>query len=199
MLPAARSRRHDGGVARTEPVVQVVDADPTWPEQFRVVRDQLLDRLGPAALEVEHIGSTSVPGLAAKPTIDVLVVVADTVEVLDRLDELGEVGFEYRPEAWPDPRRHLFLRRVVDGRRTHHLHVVPSDSHEIGDYLTLRDYLRQHPDEAAAYQRHKRHLVAATGGERDAYVHRKAHYVEDLLARARSWGADGNRAGPSVV
>ena len=63
----------------------------------------------------------------------------------------------------------------------------------------LRDYLRQHPDEAAAYEQHKRHLVEATGGERDAYVDRKAHYVEDLLVRARSWRAGGNRAGPSAV
>lgn len=195
MLPARGTGRHDVGVARTEPVVQVVDADPTWPARFAEARDQLRECLGPAALEIHHIGSTSVPGLAAKPTIDVLVVVADTTDVLDQLDRLSEAGFEHRPDAWPDPSRHLFLRRVVHGRRTHHVHVVPTDSHEIDDYLTLRDYLRCHPDEAAAYQQHKLELVAETGGERDAYVDRKEHYVEPLLVRARAWDAERTRTG----
>ena len=136
-------------------MVQVVGPDPTWPEQFRLVREHLLGCLGAAAVSIEHIGSTSVPGLAAKPTIDVLVVVDDTDEVLARSGPLAALGFEYRPDAWPDPRRHLFLRRVVDGRRTHHLHVVPVGSPEIDDYLTLRDYLRTHPAEASAYRDHK--------------------------------------------
>jgi GrpB-like predicted nucleotidyltransferase (UPF0157 family) len=174
-------------------VVQVVESDPSWPEQFRRTRTQLVGCLGELAISVDHIGSTSVPGLAAKPTIDVLVVVDETAEVLDRLDPLAALGFQYRPEAWPDPRHHLFFRRVVDGRRTDHLHVVPVDSDEIGDYLTLRDYLRRHPGEADDYEQHKRRLVADTGGERDAYVERKAVYVDDLLTRARSWDASGNR------
>lgn len=174
-------------------MVQVVGPDPTWPEQFRLVREHLLGCLGAAAVSIEHIGSTSVPGLAAKPTIDVLVVVDDTDEVLARSGPLAALGFEYRPDAWPDPRRHLFLRRVVDGRRTHHLHVVPVGSPEIDDYLTLRDYLRTHPAEASAYQDHKHQLVADTGGERDAYVERKAAYVDDLLTRARAWGAAADR------
>lgn len=175
-------------------MVEVIEYDPAWPGAFEVVRDQLVDRLGDAAISIHHIGSTSVPGMAAKPTIDVLVVVPDTAAVLDRLDVLAELGLEYRPDAWPDPRRHLFLRRVVDGRRTHHLHVVPEGSAEIDDYLTLREFLRRNPDEAAAYQRHKFELVADTGGERDAYVDRKALYVDDLLVRARAWSISVGRA-----
>jgi len=165
----------------------VVAADARWPQQFAEMRALLLDVLGSHAVSVEHIGSTAVPGLAAKPTIDVLVVVADTATVLEREAMLGELGFEHRPDAWPDPNRHVFLRRVVDGRRTHHLHVVPDGSHEIDDYLAIRDYLRTHPDEAAAYEGHKMALLQAHHGDRAAYVEAKPAYVEALLTRATTW------------
>lgn len=118
--------------------LELVASDPRWTTQFDAVSAALSDALGARALRIEHIGSTAVPGLIAKPTIDVLLVVADTTEVLDRVGLLASLGFEYRPDNWPDPTLHLFFQRVIIGRRTHHLHVVPSDSTEIDDYLSIR-------------------------------------------------------------
>jgi GrpB-like predicted nucleotidyltransferase (UPF0157 family) len=172
-------------VARRTSDLELSEPDAEWPEQFEAVRRDLVTTLGSAAMRIEHIGSTAVPGLFAKPTIDVLLVVADTDDVLDRLDSLASLGFEHRPEAWPDPERHVFLRRVVDGRRTHHLHVVPADSFEIADYLLLRDHLRAHPEEVEAYAAHKRRLATEVSGDRAGYVAAKPAYVEELLTRAR--------------
>lgn len=161
--------------------------DPGWAAQFEAARVELDAILGPVALRICHIGSTSVPGLVAKPTIDILVVVDDTGDLLGRVDALAAAGFEHRPAAWPDPTRHVFLRRVVAGRRTHHVHVVPTGSPEIDDYLALRDYLRAHPHEAEAYGAHKTALDGEVGGDRAAYVAAKPAYVESLLDRARAW------------
>jgi len=178
-------------VERDEPTrtttLELVPSDPRWPQQFTEVRAVLLDVFGDDALRVEHIGSTAVPGLLAKPTIDVLVVVADTDAALDRVPLLAEHGFDHRPSAWPDPARHVFFQRVIDGRRTHHLHVVPDGSHEIDDYLAIRDYLRAHPAEVDAYGTQKLSLLRAHDGDRAAYVAAKPAFVEQLLARATSW------------
>ena len=167
--------------------LELSEPDPRWPAQFEAARHDLRSVLGARAMRIEHIGSTAVPDLFAKPTIDVLVVVADTTVVLGELDSLASIGFEHRPDAWPDPSSHVFFRRVVGGRRTHHLHVVPDGSYEIDDYLLLRDFLRAHADEVKAYAAHKRALVERVKGDRAGYVAAKPAYVEELLVRARRW------------
>lgn len=181
-------------------VLELSEPDPAWAHGFEAVKSELVEVLGPAALRVEHIGSTAVPGLLAKPTIDVLLVVESTDVVLRRLDAVSALGFAYRPEARPDPTRHLFLKREVDGRRTHHLHVVPVDSHEVDDYLAIRDFLRSHPHEVDAYATLKRDLQAIHGGDRAAYVAAKPEFVEELLVRARRWRDVGwdTEPGPHV-
>ena len=184
---SAAERCHTGAVTGRTSDLELSGPDPQWPAQFEAARRDLLAALGPVAMRIEHIGSTAVPDLVAKPTIDILLVVADTTDVLDRLDSLASIGFEHRPTAWPDPARHVFLRRVVGDRRTHHLHVVPAGSYEIADYLWLRDYLRTHPDEVEAYAAHKRHLAKEARGDRASYVAAKPAYVEELLVRARRW------------
>ena len=163
--------------------------DPAWPEQFEASRGELLAVVGDIQPRIEHVGSTAVPNLVAKPTIDILLVVKDTTAVLRRGDALASIGFELRPDAWPDPASHLFFRRVVDGRRTHHLHVVPDGSHEITDYLRLRDFLRANPDEAAAYGTLKRVLAEEVNGDRARYVAAKPAYVEEMLVRAHQWSS----------
>lgn len=166
--------------------VRVVPYDPSWPAAFESVRSELADVV-PEALSIDHVGSTSVPGLAAKPTVDVLLVVDDLAVVLARLDELAGIGFEHRPGSFAPGRRHLFYRRVVDGEPTHHLHVLPETSPEPDEYRLFRDFLRADPEAAARYAAAKLDLADRFGDERARYVHAKEPVVEELLANARSW------------
>ena len=169
--------------------VRVVPYDPTWPPSFEAARSDLATVV-PEALSVEHVGSTSVPDLASKPTVDVLLVVDDLAVILDRLAELAAIGFEYRPGSFAPERHHLFFRRVVEGERTHHLHVLTSDSPEPDDYRLFRDYLRASPDAAARYESAKLDLADRFARDRASYVQAKEPIVEELLVAARTWRTD---------
>ena len=179
---------HDGDVAQglgtPDHSVEVVEHDPRWAADFAAIAG-LLRRCVPEAVVVEHVGSTSVPGMAAKPTIDVLLVVDDLGSVLSRVDELTGLGFDHRPRAFPDEPDHLFLRRVVDGKRTHHLHVLRAGSPEIEEYRFFRDHLIAHPEVAAFYAETKRGLAAHYPTDRLRYVEAKSAVVAAILAEAR--------------
>ena len=166
--------------------VRVVPYDPSWPASFEAARGDLA-AVVPEALAIEHVGSTSVPGLASKPTVDVLLVVDDLAVVLDRLAELAAIGLEHRPGSFAPERRHLFFRRMVGGERTHHLHVLASDSPEPDDYRLFRDYLRANPDAAVRYQPAKFDLADRFACDRASYVQAKEPIVEKLLVAARIW------------
>jgi len=166
--------------------VTLVAADRSWPERFALAA-ATIRRVLPEALVVEHIGSTAVPGLIAKDTVDVLVVIPDLAIVRERAPALAVAGFDLRlgaPVSRPD---HLFLRRVVDQHRTHHVHVLLPSAPEATDYLLFRDYLRAHPDVAAGYGEAKARLAADHDDDRTAYVLAKPAIVDRLLADARTW------------
>jgi GrpB-like predicted nucleotidyltransferase (UPF0157 family) len=174
---------HAGKPAAT---VEVVAHDAAWAEMFRAER-QLLAEAVPRARAIEHIGSTSVPGLAAKPTIDVLVVVDDVNDVLNRRSVLAELGYEYRPGSFTEDDQHLFFRKVSDGRRTHHLHVLAASSPKPERYRLFRDYLTANDDAAHRYEQAKRSLAMQHANERGRYVAEKAEVVTELLAEACRW------------
>ena len=173
-------------------VVAVVDPDRRWPERFAQAA-ATLRRVLPEALLVEHIGSTAVPGLVAKDTIDVLVVIDDLDIVRERAPALAVAGFDLRLGAPVTRDDHLFLRRVVDHHRTHHVHVVLPSSPEVGDYLVFRDYLRAHPDVAATYGEAKVRLASEHAEDRMGYVRAKPAVVEPLLVDARAWAVAADR------
>jgi len=172
--------------------VRVVPYDPGWPESFEVARREL-SGVVPDAVSIEHVGSTSVPGLVSKPTVDILLVVRDLSLVLDRVAELGTIGFEYRPGSFSPERQHLFFRRIVAGERTHHLHVLPVASPEPGEYRLFRDFLRANPDAAARYATAKLNLADRFARDRTSYVEAKESVVEDLLVAARTWMDEASR------
>ena len=137
---------------------------------------------GHAARSIEHIGSTAVPGLSAKPTIDILVVTDSTGEFLKRLPQVEALGCDYRADnTFARSSTHLFLRKVLDGDRTRHLHVLRSGSPEIDDYRLFRDALRNDPALAQQYQRLKLALVAEYAANRTRYVTEKANWVSEVL------------------
>jgi GrpB-like predicted nucleotidyltransferase (UPF0157 family) len=177
-----------------DPIV-VVPYDPAWPELFQQQAADLRARLGPVALRIDHIGSTAVPGLAAKPVIDVQISVAD-FEPLDAYRRpLEELGYVFRAEN-PELTKRYF-REAPGTRRTHiHLRRAGSFSEQLA--LLFRDYVRAHPDVAAEYATLKYEQAERYRDDRQAYADAKQPYIWSVVARADEWAQrTGWRPGPS--
>lgn len=170
-------------------MVGVVPYDPAWPHRFQRTRTQILQVL--PHVVIEHIGSTSVPGLSSKDTIDVAVGVDDVDSTLTPgvLAALARLGFEHRPESFAGNPDHAFLHRILAGHRTDHVHVIRLDSPTYTDRLVFRDYLRASPAVVAEYQRIKLELAANFADRRSQYVDRKAAIVDRMMHDARAWAA----------
>jgi GrpB-like predicted nucleotidyltransferase (UPF0157 family) len=164
-----------------EPII-VVNYDPAWPLAFEQERAQIAAALGEWARAIEHIGSTSVPGLRAKPVIDILV----AVDRLDRADEyaarLAPLGYVYRPHDDDDER--LFFRKGTP--RSHHLHMVVLGGSEHVRHVRFRDILRAEPETARDYAALKDALAAQFRDQREAYVDGKTEFVTGVLAHAEN-------------
>jgi GrpB-like predicted nucleotidyltransferase (UPF0157 family) len=162
--------------------ITVVPYDAAWPARFRIECQLIRIALSDIHPQIEHIGSTSVPGLAAKPIIDMLVGVRSLNDFERHYDRLSIYGYEYIPEyerVLPDRR---FFKRVVRGVRTHHVHVVEVDGTYWKRYLKFRDSLRGDTWLATRYAELKRRLAARFRFERDAYTNGKTGFVEAVLA-----------------
>ncbi|MCY3880642.1 MAG: GrpB family protein [Chloroflexi bacterium] len=169
--------------------IEIVDYDPAWPETFAGISRVVAAALGELALSIEHVGSTAVPGLGAKPIID-LDVVIESPRVLPLVVEaLGTLGYSHEGDGGI-PGREAFGREGAtvpaegSGRvwPAHHLYVCPSGSEELQRHLRFRDYLRSHPDSAARYEALKRDLAHRHADDIDAYVAGKSAFVERILA-----------------
>jgi GrpB-like predicted nucleotidyltransferase (UPF0157 family) len=163
--------------------IGLVPADPTWAEEFAVEAAAIQAALGPAAVPIEHIGSTAVPGLAAKPIIDILLLAPAEWPRSTAINALQQLGYVYWAEN-PDPTHMFFIKGMppFGARRTHHVHV--HSAAESTRLLCFRDYLRAHPDTAAAYAQLKEQLAVAYPTNREAYTRGKDAFVADILARA---------------
>lgn len=170
--------------------VEICAYDADWPVRFEAERARLEQALGPAAVSIEHIGSTSVPGLAAKPVIDILVGTLDLAAIDACNDAMQAAGYEVRGESGFAGRR--YFRRITPERvRLAHVHAYRLASQAHDRHLAVRDYLRAHPDMVAAYARLKREIVALRGVTRQAYAARKAEFVDELEALALAWRGGG--------
>lgn len=160
--------------------VEVVAYDPQWAEEFAHERQRLLDALGDRVMAVEHIGSTSVPGLAAKPIIDMALAVKTFDEVERMIQPLGQLGYEYMPERMFADRK--FFPKGPHENRTHHLNfVLLDDPVQWTQPLAFRDYLRTHPRERDEYAQLKHNLAAAHGDDRAEYTARKHAFIQAIL------------------
>jgi GrpB-like predicted nucleotidyltransferase (UPF0157 family) len=175
----------------------VVDHDPTWATDAAAEIDRLRVALGPVAVRVEHIGSTAVPGLAAKPIIDLQVSVA-ALEPRERyVRPLERAGYLFAPS--PDTPDRRFFARPPERPRSHHVHVCAAGSQAEHRHLAVRDFLRAHPDEAERYGALKRSVAARHAGDRLAYIGGKEAAMVALEARALQWAGEASptRARPS--
>lgn len=181
----------DEKVARVvKEAVAVVAYDPQWPAQFAGERDHLRACL-PADLvrRIEHVGSTAVPGLPAKPIVDLLVEVTSLDETRQRIAPLLEAqGYDYfwRPSKGDStpPFYAWFIKRDAAGNRTHHIHMVEA-GFEQWDMLLFRDYLIEHPAVARDYGRLKQTLAMKHQQDRVAYTEAKTAFIQDVTDRAR--------------
>ena len=181
-----------------DPIV-IVPYDPAWPVRFRIEARLLHVALAALNPAVEHIGSTSVPGLAAKPVIDMLVGVPALEAFESYVERLANYGYEYIPEyerALPDRR---FFKRMVRGVRTHHVHVVQLNGLYWKRYLKFRNNLRADPWLAARYAEVKRRLAGRYRNDRDAYTDGKTGFVEAVLAMSVGAGTAVPFSAPAAL
>ena len=172
--------------------VAISPYDPGWPESFRQERDHLRACL-PSDLigRIEHFGSTAVPGLAAKPIVDMLVEVTDLQAAKDRIAPVLESqGYDYfwRPTHGDNgpPFYAWFIKRDhATGARTHHIHMVEAHFAGHWDRLLFRDFLIEMPDVARQYERLKLRLASASPRDRVAYTRGKAEFIEGVTERAK--------------
>src|SRR3712207_3646011 len=166
-----------------EPFTPVVaDHDPAWPARVAEVAARLRSALGDAALGIEHIGSTSVPRLAAKPIIDVLVVVADVDAEPSYVAALEGAGFVLRV-------REAGHRMFRTPDRGVHVHVHAAGDQAIKDYLDLRDWLRVDESDRTLYAAVKRELAQRPWSDMNHYAEAKTEVIQQVLGRARAWRA----------
>jgi GrpB-like predicted nucleotidyltransferase (UPF0157 family) len=174
--------------------IEVVPYDSGWPAAFDLEASRLRTALGPLALRIDHHGSTSVPGLAAKPVIDIQVSVAALQPLAPYRERLEAIGYVHVPD--PDDSFCPFFHRPEGWPHTHHVHLVGHGGTEERRTLAFRDYLRQHSDVAGEYERLKRRLAAQFTESRpeslEAYAHGKSAFVERVVALALQ-GADIRR------
>lgn len=161
--------------------IRVVDPDPVWPHLFRLEASALESVIGPWVTGgIHHVGSTAVPGLAAKPVIDILVGVASLEASRPCIELLAPLQYVYAPYL---PEVMHWFCKPDPARRTHHLHLVPTGSARYLDELAFRDHLRTHPQTAQAYEDLKRQLAARFRDDREAYTAGKAEFVREVIAR----------------
>lgn len=169
--------------------VLVVPYQPGWKSAFRREAALLRSTFGAGLLRVEHIGSTAIEGMAAKPIIDLVCAVAGLDEAEAFRQRLEALGYEYRPdETLPD---RLFFAKGPRSRRTHHLSLTEPGSRFYEEKLLFRDYLRAHAEAAEEYRGLKEGLAGRYAADRASYTEGKRAFVERILTLARAESGKG--------
>lgn len=171
-------------------MIKLASYDSTWPARFAEEAARLWSACGPRVLRIDHVGSTSVPGLEAKPIIDVQITVDTLAPLVAWVSRLVRLGYTHHPS--PDDIEYPFFHRPAGWPHTHHVHLCAPESVIGRATLALRDYLREHPAERDAYAIEKRRLAALyvgdTADRREAYASAKSPFLDPLIARALQLG-----------
>jgi GrpB-like predicted nucleotidyltransferase (UPF0157 family) len=161
-----------------DPII-VIEYDPAWPQTFRTLADRALTAMGDVAVGAEHVGSTAVPGLAAKPIIDLDLILRTAADIPIAVARLAALGYIHEGDRGIPGRD---ASRWPPGEPRHHLYVLPADSAELRRHLAFRDYLRTHLDAARAYGDLKRAAAQQYRNDRAAYMAAKDALIKGILA-----------------
>ncbi len=171
------------GIGLKEGVVKLAPYSNTWRRKFYAEQRRLFIKLAPRRYRIEHIGSTAVPGLEAKPIIDIAIQIPSFRALKTWIKQLESAGYHYKGE-YGLPGRHFFVR---GSPATHHLHLVTPETDHWNDWLLFRDFLRAHPDAAERYSQTKQKLARRFSNNRTAYTRAKTPLVKQLMRRALRW------------
>lgn len=170
--------------------LEIVEYDLNWPRKFESERKRIAGTLGQLALRIDHNGSTAVPGLAAKPVIDIQVSVGQLHPIETYASRFVRLGYQHVPH--PDDYYMHYFHRPRDWPHTHHIHVVQAQGEEERRTLAFRDYLRDHASVAREYENLKRslapHFDAASPSSRQAYSDSKSEFINRIVQRALEKG-----------
>jgi len=167
--------------------VKIIDYDSQWPLLYEKERCLILDVIGHIVVRIEHIGSTAVPKLGAKPIIDIIVAVNHLSDAKKCIRPLESIGYEYVPEHEDlMPERRYFHKGKPPKEQHYHLHMVELASDFWKRHLLFRDYLKTHPEVAQEYFELKRRLATKYGSDREEYTEAKTSFIESVIAKART-------------
>ena len=159
--------------------VTVLPYSKSWQTAFEMIRDEIKAALGDLALAVEHVGSTAVAGMSAKPCIDIDVVIADRTALAAVIDRLAAIGYEHEGDLGIKG-RDAFKYADKPHLMTHHLYVCPSDSEELHRHITFRDYLRGNSEAVKMYSQVKEKAAELFPNDIDGYIRYKTPCIERL-------------------
>ena len=165
--------------------VEIFDYNPEWPALFARERELIYTALEEFALDIQHMGSTSVPNLAAKPIIDILVGVQTLELPPEHVSALGSIGYEYRGQLAANIPEDLYFPK--GSPRSHQIHMTVLGGEFWDTHLLFRDYLRANPKTVKEYEILKRRLTAQYPTGRLAYTDAKTDFITGVLATAREW------------
>jgi GrpB-like predicted nucleotidyltransferase (UPF0157 family) len=174
---------------RNTDAIVIADYDRRWPALFEEETARILDAIGRWLVDVQHVGSTAVPGLAAKPVIDIMPGIRDLADAPHCIGPLETLGYEYMPQFEDEMPFRRYFRKGEP--RSHHLHMVEPGSDFWQRHILFRDYLRAHPQAARQYAQVKRRLAAQFGSDREGYTEAKSGFIQDIEERARREVAAG--------
>ncbi len=158
--------------------IMIRDYDPVWPERFQALRQKLWSVMFDFALSIEHVGSTSVPGLAAKPIVDLDIVVRSVGDISTAITRLATLGYIHKGDVGVEGREAF---ENPPGEEDHHLYVCPDGSLGLRNHLALRDYLRGNPEAARGYGELKKTLAARYPHDIDRYIAGKTEFILRIL------------------
>ena len=162
--------------------VVVTSYDKTWAKDFIEIRDELNTVLKDLVLGIEHVGSTSVEGLSAKPIIDIDVVIQDRDKLPEVISALQKIGYSHEGDQGI-PGREAFKYEGKEHLRKHHLYVCAQDAEELRRHIVFRDYLRTNPDAVAEYSRIKEEGAMLYPWDIDKYIEHKSPFIESIYKR----------------
>ena len=173
-------RAGEGALGLRRHTVRVVAHRAEWQALYKRERRALMERVGHLAVDIQHVGSTAVPGLAAKPILDIALAVPSTQDVPRLVGPLAEIGYLYRGDAGSDG-GHLFVKESAPDVRTHHLHVVAEDDPQWREWLLVRDKLRADEALRTRYSELKEALKERYAEDRRGYTEAKNEFIRGLV------------------